>query len=446
MGAHEAGDRRASPHAVAAFASMVGTTIEWYDFFLYGTAAALIFNRLFFPNFDPLVGTLAAFATYSVGFFARPLGGAIFGHFGDRVGRKSMLLITLLLMGVPTTLIGLIPSYKEIGIAAPVALVVLRMLQGVAVGGEWGGAALLAIEHAPPGRRSFYGSLPQVGVGLGLALSSLAMALTARLPDADLFGWGWRLPFLASSLLLAVGWFIRVRVGESPEFARLGHDDATLARPLVTALREHPGAILKALGARFAEATWFYTVTTFTLAYATAELHIPRPAILTVLIVAATSLAVAVPLFGAIGDRVAPKWLYAAGAVSAALLAFPYFSLIREQSTGSLYLAMIPALAICQALMYGQQGTLFASQFPAAVRYSGISFAVQVAGAVGGGLAPLVATQLLAAGGGDTRLISLTLVTTTVLGAICAATMRAGDAIQATPSRSTIHTGDTHHN
>ncbi len=402
---------------------MIGTTIEWYDFFLYGTAAALIFNRLFFPNFDPRVGTLAAFATYSVGFLARPIGGALFGHFGDRVGRKSMLLVTLLLMGIPTTLIGLIPGYARIGVAAPLLLVVLRILQGIAVGGEWGGAALLAIEHAPAARRGFYGSLPQVGVGLGLALSSAAMALTARLPEADLYGFGWRLPFLASALLLAVGWFIRVRVAESPEFAALGAREARVARPLLVALSEHPGAILRALGARFAEATWFYTVTTFTLSFATAELHIPRPEILNVLIVAAFALALTVPLFGALGDRVGPKWLYAAGAGLAALFAFPYFALIGARDTSSLLLAMVPALALAQALMYGQQGTLFASQFPAAVRYSGISFAVQVAGALGGGFAPLVAATLLAAGGGSTHGISLYLVVCATVGGLCAVSM-----------------------
>jgi MFS family permease len=411
-------------HAIAAVASMIGTTIEWYDFFLYGTAAALIFNRLFFPNFDPRVGTLAAFATYSVGFLARPFGGALFGHFGDRVGRKSMLLVTLLLMGIPTTLIGLIPGYARIGVVAPVLLVLLRILQGVAVGGEWGGAALLAIEHAPPARRSFYGSLPQVGVGLGLALSSAAMALTARLPEADLYSWGWRLPFVASALLLAVGWFIRIRVGESPEFVAPGASAARVGRPLLVALAEHPGAILRALGARFAEATWFYTVTTFTLSYATAELHVPRPEILGVLIVAALALALAVPLFGALGDRVGPKPLYAAGAALAALFAYPYFTLVAARNVAALYLAMVPALAVVQALMYGQQGTLFASQFPAAVRYSGISFAVQVAGALGGGFAPLVATTLLAADSGSTRGVSLYLVACATVGALCAITMR----------------------
>lgn len=203
-------------HVTAGLASLIGTTIEWYDFFLYGTAAALIFNQIFFPAFDPIAGTLAAFATYSVGFFARPLGGMIFGHFGDRIGRKSMLIVTLYLMGIPTILIGLVPSYDSIGYWAALLLVIMRFLQGVAVGGEWGGAVLMAVEHAPKGKKGFFGSLPQTGVAPGLILSSFAMGAVAMLPEEDMLSWGWRLPFLASVFLLAVGVYIRVRVSESP--------------------------------------------------------------------------------------------------------------------------------------------------------------------------------------------------------------------------------------
>ena len=202
-------------HVVAGIASMLGTTIEWYDFFIYGTAAALIFNKLFFPAFDPLTGTLASFATYTVGFLARPLGGIVFGHFGDKIGRKSMLLITLLMMGIPTIIIGLIPTYEQIGYWGAVILVVMRIIQGLAVGGEWGGAVLMAVEHAPKGKKGFFGSLPQTGVAPGLILSSLAMAAVARLPEADMLGWAWRIPFVASVALLIVGWFIRIKRSES---------------------------------------------------------------------------------------------------------------------------------------------------------------------------------------------------------------------------------------
>ena len=218
---HRVAKGQSRQHITAGIASLMGTTIEWYDYFLYGTAAALIFNKIFFPAFDPITGTLAAFATYSVGFFARPLGGIIFGHFGDRVGRKSMLLITLFLMGIPTILIGLIPSYDSIGYWAAVLLVCMRFLQGIAVGGEWGGAVLMAVEHAPEGKKGFFGSLPQVGVAPGLILSSLAMGAVATLPEQDMLSWGWRVPFLASVVLLLIGWFIRVKVAESPDFKNM---------------------------------------------------------------------------------------------------------------------------------------------------------------------------------------------------------------------------------
>lgn len=243
--------------------------------FLYGTAAALIFNKIFFPSFDPLTGTLAAFATYSVGFFARPLGGVIFGHYGDKIGRKSMLLITLLLMGVPTILIGLIPSYDQIGYWAAVLLVLMRFLQGIAVGGEWGGAVLMAVEHAPEGKKGFFGSLPQAGVAPGLILSSLAMGAVAGLPEQDMLSWGWRLPFLASVVLLAVGWFIRVKVAESPDFERMREQGAKVEVPVAEVLKHHRRALWTVVGARLAEVTWFYTVVTFSLAYATGTLGIP---------------------------------------------------------------------------------------------------------------------------------------------------------------------------
>ena len=210
-----------SSHRLAGISSMVGTTIEWYDFFIYGAAAALIFNKLFFPNLDPLTGVLAAFATYAVGFIGRPLGGIVFGHFGDKIGRKAMLLTTLIMMGIPTVLIGLLPTYESIGYWATFFLVVLRFIQGMAMGGEWGGAVLMAVEHAPEGGKGFWGSLPQASAGGGLLLASLALGAVSLLPEATLFSWGWRLPFLASILLLGVGWYIRVKVPESPDFEKV---------------------------------------------------------------------------------------------------------------------------------------------------------------------------------------------------------------------------------
>ncbi|CUJ29808.1 transporter [Achromobacter xylosoxidans] len=392
-------------YVTAGLASMMGTTIEWYDFFLYGTAAALIFNKIFFPSFDPLTGTLAAFATYSVGFFARPLGGVIFGHYGDRIGRKSMLLITLLLMGVPTILIGLIPSYGQIGYWAAVLLVLMRFLQGIAVGGEWGGAVLMAVEHAPQGKKGFFGSLPQAGVAPGLILSSLAMGAVAGLPEQDMLSWGWRLPFLASVVLLAVGWFIRVKVAESPDFEQMRDKGAKVEVPVAAVLRHHRRALWTVVGARLAEVTWFYTVVTFSLAYATGTLGIPRAVMLDATIWGAALALFTMPLFGMLGDRIGHKWVFMAGAVGILACAPLFFQLLATGQTGWIIVAVCLAVGLVYACLYGPEGTLFSSQFPAEVRYTGISLAVQVSGAIGGGLAPIVATWLLARAGGDPKYV-----------------------------------------
>jgi MHS family shikimate/dehydroshikimate transporter-like MFS transporter len=381
-------------YRVAGIASLIGTTIEWYDFFLYGTAAALLFNRLFFPNFDALVGTLAAFTTYAFGFVARPFGGIVFGHFGDRIGRKSMLLVTLLLMGIPTTLIGLIPTYQRIGAWAPALLVVLRCLQGIAIGGEWGGAALMAVEHAPAGRKGLFGSLPQAGVGVGLVLSSLAMAWVSRLSDAALLDWGWRLPFLASIALVGVGVFVRLRVAESPVFETLKTARQELRAPVLAVLRHAPLVTLRMMGVRLAEVTWFYTIVTFSLAYAVNQ-----------------------------GDRVGQKWLCALGALGVAVFAFPFFALLQTRNPAFIWLAIVPALGLIHALIYGQEATLFAVHFPPAMRYSGISLVVQLPGAVGGGLAPIIATAFLALEHGATRALSLYLLILAVIAGGCAATL-----------------------
>nr|WP_315846601.1 MFS transporter [uncultured Achromobacter sp.] len=392
-------------YVTAGLASMMGTTIEWYDFFLYGTAAALIFNKIFFPAFDPLTGTLAAFATYSVGFFARPLGGVIFGHYGDKIGRKSMLLITLLLMGVPTILIGLIPSYEQIGYWAAVLLVLMRFLQGIAVGGEWGGAVLMAVEHAPEGKKGFFGSLPQAGVAPGLILSSLAMGAVAALPEEDMLSWGWRLPFLASVVLLLVGWFIRVKVAESPDFEQMREKGAKVEVPVAEVLKHHRRALLVVVGARLAEVTWFYTVVTFSLAYATGTLGIPRSVMLDATIWGAALALFTMPLFGVLGDKIGHKWVFMAGTVGILICAPVFFNLLGSGDKGLIIVAVCLAVGLVYACLYGPEGTLFSSQFPANVRYTGISLAVQVSGAIGGGLAPIVATWLLAKGGGDPKYV-----------------------------------------
>ncbi|WP_394059934.1 MFS transporter [Alcaligenes sp. WGS1538] len=392
-------------YVTAGLASMMGTTIEWYDFFLYGTAAALIFNQIFFPAFDPITGTLAAFATYSVGFFARPLGGIVFGHFGDRVGRKSMLLITLFMMGIPTILIGLIPSYDSIGYWGAVLLVLMRFCQGVAVGGEWGGAVLMAVEHAPEGKKGFFGSLPQAGVAPGLILSSLAMGAVAALPEKDMLTWGWRIPFLASVLLLLVGWFIRLKVAESPDFERMQGKGDKVEVPAKVVFRRYPRELLLVIGARLAEVTWFYTVVTFALAYATGTLGLPRTVLLDATIWGAAAALFAMPVFGLLGDRLGHKWVFMAGSAGILIFAPLFFDMLQTRDTGAITLAMVLAVGLVYACLYGPQGSLFSSQFPPEVRYSGISIAVQISGALGGGLAPIVATSLLAWGDGSPRYI-----------------------------------------
>ncbi|WP_341669590.1 MFS transporter [Alcaligenes sp. SDU_A2] len=392
-------------YVTAGLASMMGTTIEWYDFFLYGTAAALIFNQIFFPAFDPITGTLAAFATYSVGFFARPLGGIVFGHFGDRVGRKSMLLITLFMMGIPTILIGLIPSYESIGYWGAVLLVLMRFCQGVAVGGEWGGAVLMAVEHAPEGKKGFFGSLPQAGVAPGLILSSLAMSAVASLPEKDMLSWGWRIPFLASVVLLLVGWFIRLKVAESPDFEHMQNKGDKVKMPAKEVFTLYPRELLLVIGARLAEVTWFYTVVTFALAYATGTLELPRTVLLDATIWGAAVALFAMPLFGLLGDKLGHKWVFIVGSVGILAYAPLFFDLLQTRDTGLITLAMILALGLVYACLYGPQGSLFSAQFPAEVRYSGISIAVQISGALGGGLAPIVATSLLAWGQGNPRYI-----------------------------------------
>lgn len=435
-GTMTAGQSKAKKQPViAGIASMIGTTIEWYDFFLYATAAALIFNKIFFPAFDAFTGTLAAFATYSVGFFARPLGGIIFGHYGDKVGRKSMLLITLMLMGIPTIIIGLIPSYETIGYWAAVLLVVMRILQGIAVGGEWGGAVLMAVEHAPDGKKGFFGSLPQAGVAPGLILSSLAMGLVAQLPEQDMLSWGWRIPFLASVLLLGVGWFIRIKIAESPDFERMEAKGEKVEVPFVEVCRRYPREVFTVVGARLAEVTWFYTVTSFALAYATTALAIPRKVILDATIWGAAIAFVAMPLAGILGDKIGHKRMFMIGTVGIVAIAPVFFGLLATREVMWINVAMILAVGIVYSSLYGPEGSLFSSQFPPEVRYSGISLAVQVSGAIGGGLAPIIATWLLSLNKGNPQYVEWYLIGLAVIALFSVWRMHGAQHFSESPAR-----------
>ncbi len=380
---------------VVALASLIGTTIEWYDFFLYGTAAALVLNRLFFPTFDPLSGTLASLATYSVGFVARPIGGIVIGHYGDRIGRKSMLVLTLVIMGVATFLIGLLPTYAAIGPLAPALLVLLRTAQGFGVGGEWGGATLMAVEHAPAGRRGFYGSWPQIGVPAGLLLANLVYRPFSRMPEAAFLSWGWRVPFLVSIVLVAIGLVIRVRILETPAFSRVKATGREARQPILDVLRQYPKEVVLAMGARLAENGAFYLYTVFVLVYAAQHVHMDSSLVLEGLILAAALELGAIPLYGALTDRFGRRPVYLFGAAMTALLAYPIFWMLDTGSPVLVPLALLLGLLLGHAAMYAPQGAFFSELFGTRVRYSGASLGVQLSSVLAGGLSPLIATSFL---------------------------------------------------
>jgi MFS transporter, MHS family, shikimate and dehydroshikimate transport protein len=381
---------------LVAVASFIGTTIEWYDFFLYGTAAALVFNRLFFPTFDPLMGTLAAFGTYAVGFFARPVGGIVIGHYGDKIGRKSMLVLTLVIMGVATFLIGLLPTYEQVGPWAAVGLVLLRVAQGFGVGGEWGGAVLMAVEHAPPGTRGYYGSWPQIGVPAGLVISTGVFALFSQLPEAQFLAWGWRVPFLLSALLVIVGLMIRVRILETPAFTKVKEEAREARQPILEVLTNYPKQVLLAMGARFAENGAFYIYSVFVLTYATQQVKMSQQVVLNGILIGAGIELLAIPFFGALSDRVGRRPVYLFGAVMTALWAFPMFWLLDTASPPLVWLALIVAFVFSHAAMYGPQAAFLSELFGTRVRYSGASLGAQLAAVLAGGTSPFIATLLLA--------------------------------------------------
>lgn len=381
-------------------ASFVGTTIEWYDFFLYGTASALVFNRLFFTNLDEMAGTMASFATYAVGFFARPLGGIVFGHYGDKLGRKSMLVTTLMLMGLTTFLIGLLPTYSEVGLWAPALLVLLRFVQGIGVGGEWGGAVLMAVEHSRAGRRGYHASWVQAGVPVGLLLANGVFMIFSRLDEAAFLSWGWRVPFLLGILLLAVGMFIRLRILESPVFEKALAEDPGPKVPILAVLRDHPRNVLLAMGARFAENAFFYIFTVLALSYGSQQLGMAKSDLLNAVMLGSAVQLVAIPAFGALSDRWGRRPVYLGGTLFLLLFAFPFFWLLGTKDPALAALSVIIGL-IGHAAMYGPQAAFFSELFGTRVRYSGASLGYQLASPLAGGLAPLIATALLGWSDGD---------------------------------------------
>jgi len=394
LGGEDVGER--TPIKQVAFASMIGTTIEWYDFFLYGTAAALVFNQLFFPTFEPLAGTLAAFGTYAVGFFARPVGGIVAGHYGDKIGRKAMLVLTLMVMGVATVLIGLLPTYESIGIWAPILLVTMRIFQGLGVGGEWGGAVLMAVEHSPPNRRGFYGSWPQIGVPLGLLSANLVFLLVNQsMSEAAWLAWGWRIPFLLSIVLIAVGLFIRLRIAETPAFEQVRESHTEAGMPIVDVVRTYPKQVLQAMGMRIAENGAFYIFSVFVLTYVSQQLGLASSTAQTGILIGAGLGLVSLPFFGWLSDRIGRRPVYLFGAVFSLLFAFPFFWLMNTESTILIWLAIILSLVLGHDAMYGPQAAYFCELFSTRVRYSGASLGYQLASVLAGGLSPLIATALL---------------------------------------------------
>ncbi len=376
-------------------ASLVGTSLEWYDFFIYGTAAALVFNQLFFPSFEPLVGTLLAFATYAVGFIARPLGGVVFGHYGDKLGRKNVLVATLLLMGIATFVIGLLPTHATIGVWAPILLVALRFLQGLGLGGEWGGAVLMTLESGDADRRGLNASWPQVGVPIGLLLANGVLSLMAAITSESAFlSWGWRVPFLLSGALVVVGLWIRLTIAESPLFREVEVKETKARAPIVDVLRNYPKQVLLAIGARVGVDVAFYTFVLFITTYVATYLELPRHYALNAVLIAAACQVLLIPWFGQLSDRFGRRPVYIFGAVGAAIWVFIFFPMADTGRFALIALATVIALFV-HAAMYGPQAAFIAEMFPTKVRYSGASMGYQLAGILGGALAPIISVALL---------------------------------------------------
>jgi MFS transporter, MHS family, shikimate and dehydroshikimate transport protein len=398
-------------------ASFIGTTIEWYDYFIYGTAAALVFPALFFPDFSELAGTLASFATFAVGFAARPLGGVIFGHYGDKIGRKAMLVTTLLIMGVATFLVGCLPTFDQIGILAPILLVALRLIQGLGLGGEWGGAVLMAVEHSPEDQRGLNGSWPQMGVPAGLVLGTGVFAAVSAISGGGFEVWGWRVPFLLSIVLIGVGLFIRLSIYESPAFSRVRESGTEARMPIVDVLRTYPKNVALGVGSRIGIDAAFYILAVYSLTHISTNLGLSQNIGLLAVSIAALIEIFTIPLFASLSDRVGRKPLLIGGAALLGIWAFPFFALLNTESTLLIVLAVIVGLSVAHAAVYGVQGSFYAELFGTRVRYSGASFSYQISGIFGGALAPLIATSLYPTGG--TTLIAVYVAAVCALSILC---------------------------
>jgi metabolite-proton symporter len=398
--------------------AIIGTAVEWYDFYLYATAAAAIFNKLFFPSYDRLIGTLLAYATFALGFFVRPIGSVLFGRLGDHIGRKRVLVITLVLMGGSTFLMGLLPTYAQVGIWAPLGLTILRMSQGLGSGAEYAGAVLMAVEYAPDNRRGLYGAVPYVGVAAGLLLSLATFSLSSRMPVQQFESWGWRIPFLLSALVVILGVVLRASLKETPIFAELAKKRRTSRSPVREVFRVARRPLLCAWGARLGDNSLAYIYESFVIVYATHQLGLSRAEIVTALMFSAASQLFTVPLFGLISDKVGRRPVYLAGAVLSGLFVFPFFMLLQTRSRALIYLALFIVSGVAKTLMTSAQSPWLAEMFPSRVRYTGFALAREITSPISGGIAPMIATALLALGKGSPNLVSLYVVTLSVITGI----------------------------
>lgn len=422
--ASQSGQGGTSNIRLVAVASTVGTTVEWYDFFLFNSMAALVFNKLFFPQYDPLIGTLLAFTISFVGFIARPVGAVFFGHFGDRLGRKSMLILTLLIMGVATFLIAFLPTYAQIGRAAAVLLLVLRMLQGFGLGGEWGGAVLMSAEHADDKNRGFYASWPQVGVPAGLGLGTLVTAILTKglSPDAFL-SYGWRIGFIFSALLVIVGIYIRMRILETPLFEQVQREKKVATVPFSELMRGYGLNVLLGMGIRYIEGVGFNIYAVFVIAYMAGTLKYPRTDVLNAVTIASVVMIFFIPYFSKLSDTIGRRKVFGAGVIATGILAFPAFWLMGQGVSWAWVSVTVP-FGIAYAAVYGPEAALFSALFDTRVRYTGISFVYQFSGIFASGATPIIATALLAKGHGTPWLVAGYMVVVAAISFVSLISMR----------------------
>ncbi len=400
------------------FSAIIGTAMEWYDYYLYATAAATLFNKLFFPSYDHLIGTLLAFGSFAIGFLVRPLGSVLFGHLGDRIGRKKVLIITLLLMGGSTTLMGLLPTYAMVGVWAPILLTVLRAFQGLGSGAEYAGAVLMVVEYAPPKKRGLYGAMPYMGVALGLLMSLATFNASSHLSQGAFEDWGWRIPFLLSAVVVALGVILRSTLNETPIFREMQHKHEVVKAPVKEVFRTSLRPLLCAWGARLGDNSLAYIYESFVIVYVTQQLHMQRSVIVTALMFSTAVQFITVPLFGWLSDKVGRKPVYIAGALISGCAIFPFFLMLQTKELIWIYAGLFLVSSIAKTMMTSAQSPWLAEMFPARVRYTGFALAREVTSPISGGIAPMIAIALLALGNGATHWVSLYVVGLAVITAV----------------------------